>query len=705
LKQFLREKNMLAGLLRKHRPSRSKPQPRYLAEPLESRYLLATFTVTSLNDSGDGSLRQAIADANANPDADLINFTPDVLGTITLTTGQLEITTDLSIEGPGADMLAVSGNDASRVFKVAFGATAQINGLTITGGRAVIHPYPNNSGGGIYNEGILTITNSTFADNLAYNIGGAIHSLGDLFVIRVKFSENSVILNFGGAIANFGVYGAKLVVMSSTFSGNSAVFGGAIYTETDAVSIADSTLSNNSATNGGGIYNKGSKTILKNSTLSGNSANGGGRGGGILNYGTIEVTNSTLFGNRADDAGGGIYNFATLNLYNSIVVGNTSTIPGPDISGDVDVGAYNLIGEGTGMTGMSDGINGNQVGSSTSPIDPNLGPLTENGGLTKTHALLGGSPALNGGSNALIPAGITTDQRGFDRIVLGTVDIGAFEVQLAPPALDLCSASSPFTDGNDTLTLRHNDGEILAWINHDPTTDLPDQASPLDSLTSLNICTNGGFDSITIDGAIPLPIETNHGDGSDSLKLTNGNYAYSLNITGGTVKLISNLALNSLTLAPSALLDLANNSLVVRAAPGQTAALLASLSASIAESRKSDGSWTGTSGITSSNARNFPGHLTGLVITPNLSSTGGKLASFEAYKTSDVIVMYSWNGDGNADRRIDIDDYNTIDASFLAQQPGQEFPYHKGDFNFDKVININDYNLIDSAFLGQSIGL
>jgi hypothetical protein len=97
------------------------------------------------------------------------------------------------------------------------------------------------------------------------------------------------------------------------------------------------------------------------------------------------------------------------------------------VSGALDgSGDYNLIGDGTGMTGVSDGVSGNQVGTAASPLDPLLGPLADNGGPTQTMALLAGSPARGSGSRAYATA---TDQRGLPRVVGGLIDVGAFQTQ------------------------------------------------------------------------------------------------------------------------------------------------------------------------------------------------------------------------------------------------------------------------------------
>jgi hypothetical protein len=159
---------------------------------------------------------------------------------------------------------------------------------------------------------------------------------------------------------------------------------------------------------------------------------------------------------------------------------------------------------------------------------------------------------------------------------------------------------------------------------------------------------------------------------------------------------------SGLNLGNDSLLDLGSGALVIRGAKAKDPNTLLSIEQWIRAARLPNGSWTGTTGLTSTSARDFPNHLTGLVVTPNIDPQGKKLKGFEAFDTTDLIIMYTWNGDTNLDRRLDIDDYTRIDSEFLAQIPGVPVPYHKGDFNFDKVINIDDYNLIDLAFLGQN---
>src|SRR5262245_30844029 len=151
-----------------------RPRRAVLAvEALEDRTVPSTFTVLNLADSGVGSLRQAVLDANANPGADAIDFGDGLLGTIPLSSGQLSITDSLAIDGPGADQLAVSGSHQSRIFSISSGATVAIAGLTITEGMAV------GDGGGILNTGsTLTLDRVVLSGNHAIATAGNANGRG-----------------------------------------------------------------------------------------------------------------------------------------------------------------------------------------------------------------------------------------------------------------------------------------------------------------------------------------------------------------------------------------------------------------------------------------------------------------------------------------------------------------------------------------------
>jgi Domain of unknown function (DUF4347)/RTX calcium-binding nonapeptide repeat (4 copies) len=432
--------------------------------------------VTNTNDSGVGSLRQAILNANATAGADTITFagvftdtTPDI---ITLTSGKLTITDDVIIVGTGASNLTVSGNNASGVFEIlGTGTDTSINGLTITNandplGSILVNSnaslsltastVSNNIGavGGIFNKGTLSLTGSTISGNRGSLFGGGILNKGTLSLTESTVSGNYAFNRFypsyGGGILNTG----NLTITASTVSKNSAYasglervgpepypsYGGGIY-NSGTVNLTNSTVSDSGAQSGGGIYNSGIFN-LSNSTISGNRAHIDG--GGISNSGTLTLTNGSItnniaesyYGDYVNPDGGGIFN----NLNSTAIVGNTiiegnfnypydysdTFIPKPDVSGNfTDVG-NNLIGDNTGSTGFT---TSSLVGTSANPINPKLSPLQNNGGGTFTHALIGDSPAINAGNNTLILPGITTDQRGagFDRISQGKVDIGALE--------------------------------------------------------------------------------------------------------------------------------------------------------------------------------------------------------------------------------------------------------------------------------------
>ena len=165
-------------------------------EAFEDRTLLSTFTVANLNDSGTGSLRAAVAAASSG---DTIAFARGLRGTITLTSGELLVTDSVTVSGPGANVLSVSGNNASRVFEVASGQNVTISGLTITHGAA------SAQGGGILNDGAnLTLSGVDISQNTADESGssgaggGGIQSLdGTLVINNSKITGNQAL---GGAV-------------------------------------------------------------------------------------------------------------------------------------------------------------------------------------------------------------------------------------------------------------------------------------------------------------------------------------------------------------------------------------------------------------------------------------------------------------------------------------------------------------------------
>src|SRR5262245_1646447 len=261
---------------------------RLLLDALEGRIAPATFNVTNANDLGAGSLRQAILDANGATGADIISFDATFFSTSRMITlaGQLNVTDSVTINGPGAANLTVSGNNASRVFNISNGAATVLNvtvaGLRITGGRVT-----GEDGGGVFidNENV-TILDSVIIANT---------------VVAATFTSGG-----GIGVSNKG----QLTVRNSTVSGNSCTGrGGGIYFYADgSLVLENSTISGNSSGQGGGggIYFLGTVEgpgfLIRNTTISGNTAAGGGSGGGVFLkdfLGIAVIQNSTIANNSA----------------------------------------------------------------------------------------------------------------------------------------------------------------------------------------------------------------------------------------------------------------------------------------------------------------------------------------------------------------------------------------------------------------------
>jgi hypothetical protein len=427
-----------------------------------------TFTVTNTNDSGTGSLREAIERANATAGADEIVFADGVSGTIILgsTLPTISDPEGLFIDGGGD--VTVSGNDAVRVLEVGSGAMLTLSSLTITEGFAD----EGADGGGILNRGTLELTNATLSSNRVFNDGVNGCCIPELFsagagifnsgggtvaVTNSTLSNNSATLSIGGAIFNDG--GGTVTVTDSTLSGNSAPSqdafgssGGGIYND-GTLTVKNSTLSgNNDTAYGAGIATSagvfvplgGATVTVANSTFSNNSADGVGGGIAILSGTTTvtnTVTNSTFSGNSAGGGGGIATESGALTLGNTILANNT----GGNCEGFFKDAGYNISDDGS--CGFS------EANGSLSNTDPLLDPtgLQDIGGPTKTIALLPESPAVDLVDQAACPPP-QTDQRGVERPQGEACDAGAFELEQAPPPYAFSGFFSP-VDNPPTLNV------------------------------------------------------------------------------------------------------------------------------------------------------------------------------------------------------------------------------------------------------------
>jgi hypothetical protein len=397
----------------------------------------ATITVTTINPNiasdGQCSLIEAIVNANndaathadcaAGSGADTIVLPTNANVTLSAVyaspygqpIGLPFIRGRITIEGNGARIAREVDVPAFRLMAVGVFGDLTLQSVTLSGGSS------SGTGGGVINDGTLSIKNSIISGNT----GGGLGNFGTLAIDNSVISNNAA--NFGGGgVRNFGT----LTIKNSTISGNTSNFGGGgVYNYYGTVTIENSTISNNAATNdGGGISNEGGANqgrglTITNSTISANRAN---RGGGI--------SNSQCF----------YYPFfscpAAFTLNRSLIAGNHAPVA-PEIQNDasnsiVNANNFNLFGSNGNA-----GVNGFSPGPTdivpSVPLAQILSPLKNNGGPTQTHAPSAGSPAIDAGD----PGGcrnsqgslISSDQRGFVRHVDGNndgaarCDIGAVE--------------------------------------------------------------------------------------------------------------------------------------------------------------------------------------------------------------------------------------------------------------------------------------
>ncbi len=355
-------------------------------------------TVVNANDSGPGSLRQALVDVCSGG---TINFaTTVVTQSIELTGGELVVAKDVIIAGPGATRLSVSAQNASRVFFVASNSPpyqVTIADLTVERGNGVGENFTR-IGGGIFNhQGSLTLSNCILTGHSA--------------------SGNS-----GGAVFN---NRGSLTALNCTLHANSAAFGGAIYNSAGALTIRNCTLAANTAVQSGGAV--------------------------MHNGGTLTLANSTVSGNSAGTAGGGIYdNSATpIAVRNSIVAGNSGGAGTPDIrslENALASNGYNFIGTTNGIAnaaGLTDKTFANTGTTLPQLLQTSAGvPVLSSNSIffiAPTIGLVAGSPALNAGEPGFNDPALPTDQRGmvYSRVADGRLDIGAYENQVP---LALCAS-------------------------------------------------------------------------------------------------------------------------------------------------------------------------------------------------------------------------------------------------------------------------
>lgn len=477
--------------------------------------------VTNTNDSGAGSLREALAEAQATGD-DEITFAPSVTGTIRLTSGELDVAVggtsgNLTIEGPGRDVLAVDAGGQSRVLDVK-GSGGEVrpemvvSGLTLTGGAASRDQDPSFShGGALRATGTdLTLDQVEISGSRAEDHGGGVSvEGGSLLVADAAITGNTAgsPSNSGGGIHvdTAGATGTAVTVRDSIISHNRAgAYGGGMNVFGPApVSVTRSTVSRNIASytfsgmefyvveGAGGGISADALTVV-DSLIAGNEA---GRTGGGLRGRSLVVTGSTI----ADNYGGGIQvpdqSGDEFRMDSSTVTGNRnfgvslgSDVPAvlrqSTIAGNIGPGVYSNASVALQGTVVAMNVNGDLAGAGSATLshslvqdprdfgyadgggailgaDPRLSPLADHGGPTPTMLPASNSPVIDQGSGF----GATTDQRGFPRPVddadspdaADGSDIGAIELTEA----ELAGAPQVGNIEQPTITGRARVGETL----------------------------------------------------------------------------------------------------------------------------------------------------------------------------------------------------------------------------------------------------
>jgi len=283
-----------------------------------------SYIVTNTNDDGAGSLRQAIIDANAHDGLDTITFAPNVTGTIMLGAALPPITGELTISGPGAEVLAVSGAGLYRIFTVDAGPVA-ISGLTLRDGYARNLGWPDSpelNGGAIYSLGALYLRDVVIRDCRADRHGGGIQLYnGDYAAIEIDQSEiyNNT-ANQGGGISLYSEKTVAITITQSIIHDNSAIeLGGAVVLHggwgNAILTAAASDIYSNTANYGGGFYIDGGLSMVDLQPgvfIRNNTASWGGGGAYVASqngWGVIDFTaNDVTFQENAAGAhGGGLY--------------------------------------------------------------------------------------------------------------------------------------------------------------------------------------------------------------------------------------------------------------------------------------------------------------------------------------------------------------------------------------------------------------
>jgi len=479
--------------------------------------------VLNNNNAGTGSLRQAILDANGS---DTIVFNASVVGRILLDSA-LHIKGDVVIEGPGIDVLTVSGESLGRcMYFDSLGLEVHLSGMRLVDG------YTNTGTGGcIFMSGasVLTLDSCALDSNRSTQQGGAIYHEGVLKMNRTYLRDN---LAGGGGGCIWSYNGATLDMDECVISGNTGFDGGALLAIINCnVTIKNCLFSNNTGGNtGSAICVENTELYIENTTISGNNLLTGGveYGNAILVQnlsGSHQFTllNSTIINNSGPDYALMINHGAAPVAYLTFTISNT-IFDNDSNYNEIEFGGLTLSSNGSNICS-----NGHMSGFLVGPndmnsTDPMLGALADNGGFSQTHALLAGSPAINGAQVDFAPP---ADQRAYFRD--SVPDIGAYEYngfahpQLVINEVDANSAGKNFVeiyDGGAGSTSLNNLSLIFCQGGTNLVTDTFDLTGYQTNVAGYFVAGNSGVANVNL----VLPAGT-FKSGSNAVIL----YAYAIN--------------------------------------------------------------------------------------------------------------------------------------------------------------------------------
>jgi hypothetical protein len=446
---------------------------------------------------------------------------------VTVLSGDIDQNDTVDVNGVVTSTANIAGVNAYNVVTSdGTDNTAVLDGFVITAGNAKSLSFPDDAGGGMYNNNSSpTLRNLIFSGNAA-NSGGGMANLN---------SSNPTLTNV-------------------TFSGNTAGFGGGMYNENSSnPTLTNVTFSGNAAnSNGGGMFNLSSSPTLTNVAFIGNTAIS--KGGGMDNIANSSptLTNVIFSGNAALFGGGGMRSiFSSLTLTNVTFSGNTaetqgggmehsnsnSTLTNVIMWGNTAPSSAEISHSDGTLTVTYSNIRGGYSGTSNINSDPLFvdadGPDNIVGTLDDNLRLQSGSPSINTGNNAAVPTGVTTDLEGKPRIQNGTVDMGAYEYDNTPPTVVSITRADP----NPTSAASVN--FIVTFTEAVTGVGVADFALTLTgSVSGASVTGVSGSDAV-----YTVTVSTGTGDGTLRLDIPNtatitdlaGNALSGLPFTGGQV--------------------------------------------------------------------------------------------------------------------------------------------------------------------------